>query len=159
VHSTERFLNASVAWGLASRPWKLAIQQCRGSYGDSSDSVTILKFRTVFSDTPMILQPVLRLNWFNLFKETFCRVLHLLKWMISVNSWHQHYKCLGRSGVRMFSLVFSGEVRRSRWRGSLHCYRSSSNIMHLWSVACPGILFGGVQQIQLRKERTGIWGR
>jgi len=27
------------------------------------------------------------------------------------------------------------------------------------SVAYPGILFrGGVQQIQLRTERTGIWG-
>ena len=28
----------------------------------------------------------------------------------------------------------------------------------LLSVAYPGILFGGVQQIQLRTERTGIWG-
>jgi len=27
------------------------------------------------------------------------------------------------------------------------------------AVAYQGILFGGVQQIQLRTERTGIWGR
>ena len=26
------------------------------------------------------------------------------------------------------------------------------------AVAYPGIFFGGVQQIQLRTERTGIWG-
>ena len=31
--------------------------------------------------------------------------------------------------------------------------------MYPWSVAYPGIFFGGVQQIQLRTEdRTGIWG-
>jgi len=26
-------------------------------------------------------------------------------------------------------------------------------------VAYPGIMLGGVQQIQLRTDRTGIWGR
>jgi len=32
--------------------------------------------------------------------------------------------------------------------------------LFLWrAVAYPGILFGGVQQIQLRTERTGIWGQ
>lgn len=59
-------------------------------------------------------------------KKLLAGNFHLLKWMISVNNWHQHYKCLGRSGVKVFSLIFSGKVRRSRWRGSLHCYRSSS---------------------------------
>jgi hypothetical protein len=36
-------------------------------------------------------------------------------------------------------------------------YNSTQNILH--AVAYPEIFFGGVQQIQLRTERTGIWGR
>jgi hypothetical protein len=64
-------------------------------------------------------------------KKQLAGFFQLLKWMLSINNWHQHWKCLGRSEVKMFWLVFSGEVRRSRWRGSLHCYGSCSSTMHL----------------------------
>jgi hypothetical protein len=41
----------------------------------------------------------------------------------------------------------------------LSCVYMGKELFIRRSVAYPGILFGGVQKIQLRTERTGIWRR
>ena len=55
-------------------------------------------------------------------------------------------------------LAYVGEVMRIR--SSIQELDACVHVAGpLPAVAYPGIFFRGVQQIQLRTERTGIWGR
>ena len=83
----------------------------------------VLLSQTVFG------RNLLRLSGFIYVKKQLAGLYHLSKWVISVNSWHQHWE------FQTCWLVFSGGVPRYRWTGSLHCYRFSSNTMHLWFIA------------------------
>jgi len=67
---------------------------------------------------------------------------------------HSMVTCGGGGGIAPFTVDF---VRG--WRWVLQAWGpgrsmaiTAENILYLWPVAYPGILFGGVQQIQLRIE-------
>ena len=64
----------------------------------------------------------------------------------------KYFNIQGVPGVKVTTSGFNSRTDSESKTSFTHGYDS---------VAYPGILFegGGVQQIQLRTERTGIWGR
>jgi hypothetical protein len=68
---------------------------------------------------------------------------------------HCHFRVMKANEMHYFSYLF-GKVLYMFRTSPLSIIRSISKLYT--PVAYPGILFGGgVQQIQLRTERTGIW--